>query len=148
MTAPAYAEPVVAGWAHGNGVRLWFGLDAVVTGGNAVAYLALAAVLTDWLGAESSTYRWLGVALAGFTLALAAVAGGMLRPGTAAWLLVAANAAWSLGSLVVAATGALGFEPLGRGWVLAQAVVVLAFALLQARALLGGQGGKQGSSGP
>lgn len=114
--------------------RLWFGVDAVVTGGNAVGYLALAGPLADLLGGDAATYRWLGVLLLGYAAVVAAYARSTASAG-AGWAIVAANAAWVVASVEVAATGALDLEPAGRVWVAAQALVVGALAALQARSL-------------
>ena len=114
--------------------RLWFGADAVVTGANGLAYLAAAPLLADLLGGEVATYRWVGLFLAAFAVGVAAYARSAMRP-LLGWDIVALNVVWVLGSVEVALTGALDLEPLGRGWVAAQAVVVGAFALMQARTL-------------
>lgn len=129
MTATTHGAPLALG-----ALRLWFGLDALVTGVNAIGYLALASVLDGPLGADAATYRWIGAGLLVFSL----VVGGYARatdpaPGIGR-AVVAVNAGWVAASLVVAATGALDLEPLGRCWVVAQAAVVAALTVQQARA--------------
>lgn len=114
--------------------RFWFGADAVVTGVNAVAYLAAAGLLADLLGGEASTYRVVGAFLLAFTAAVALYARSSLSP-RLGWAIVVGNAVWVIASLEVAATGALDLDGAGRVWVVLQALVVADLALLQARAL-------------
>ena len=114
--------------------RVWFEVDAVVTGVNAVGYLAAAGLLVDLFDGDAATYRWIGVFLAVYAAAVAAYAWSS-APARAGWLVVAANEVWVLASLVVAAVGGLDLNAVGRTWVVLQAVVVGALALLQARAL-------------
>ena len=114
--------------------RQWFAVDAAITGVNAVAYLAAAGLLADLLGGSAETYRWVGLFLAGYA-ALVGLYAGVARSAGAGWAIVVANAVWTVASLEVAATGAFGIDALGRGWVVAQALVVGGLALLQARAM-------------
>lgn len=115
--------------------RLWFGLDAVVTGVNAVAYLALGGWLADQLGGSATTYRAAGTGLLVFAAAVAAYAAGRERHSAAGWGIVAVNVSWVLGSLAVAAAGLGTFDGLGRTWIALQAVVVTALTVMQARSL-------------
>ncbi|WP_435769587.1 hypothetical protein [Nocardioides sp. SYSU DS0651] len=112
----------------------WFAADAAITGVNAVAYLAAAGLLADLMGASAETYRWVGLFLAGYALAVGLYARSTM-PVRLGWVIVVGNAVWVAASLEVAATGAFDLDALGRGWVVAQAVVVAALAVLQARAL-------------
>lgn len=114
--------------------RLWFAADAVVTGANGVAYLAAAPLLADLLGGDALTHRWIGGFLLAFAVAVAVYARSSM-PVRAGWAIVVANVLWVVASVDVAITGALGLDDLGRGWAVAQALVVAAFAALQARAL-------------
>lgn len=114
--------------------RFWFGADALVTGVNAVAYLAGAGLLADLLGGDASTYRVVGALLLAFTVTVALYARSALSP-RLGWAIVAGNAAWVIASLEVAATGALDLDGAGRVWVVLQALVVADLALMQARAL-------------
>ncbi len=115
-------------------LRLFFAADAVVTGANALIYLAAAGPLADLLGGDAATYRLVGAFLTAYAVlvALYARSGLPSRPG---WAIVVANLLWVVASVEVAVVGALGLDGLGRGWVLVQAAVVGAFAVLQARAL-------------
>jgi hypothetical protein len=113
-------------------LRLILKLDAVVTGVNGMAYLLLADPLEDLLGLSPDLMRPIGAFLVVFAAAVWLVAS---RPARSAVLtIVAANAAWALGSLVFAAAGASSPTAVGTVWVVLQALVVGAFAALQALA--------------
>lgn len=126
-TAPAPAVTTRAG-------RLWFATDAVVSAGNGLAYLAAAGPLADLLGGDATTYRWVGafLVLYGAAVGLYARSSMPIRGG---WAIVVGNAVWTVASLEVAVTDALDLDPAGRGWVVAQALVVAALAVLQGRSL-------------
>jgi hypothetical protein len=115
-------------------LRLILKLDAVITGVNGVAYLLLADPLEDLLGLSPTLMRPIGAFLVLFAAAvwLVATRPAIARPAVLA--IVAANAAWALGSLVFAAAGASSPSTVGTVWVVLQAFVVGAFAALQALA--------------
>lgn len=114
--------------------RPWFAADAVVTGANAVIYLLAASALTGLLGAEEATYRAVGAFLLVYAVGVAAYTWSSVGA-RAGWLIVAANELWVAASLVVAALGGFDLNAVGRTWVVLQAVVVGALAVLQSRAL-------------
>ena len=114
--------------------RLWFAADAVITGVNAISYLAAAGPLADLLGGDAGTYRAVGAFLAAYALAVGLYARSSM-PGRVGWGIVVGNLVWVVASLEVALTGAFGLDTAGRVWVVAQALVVADLALLQARAL-------------
>lgn len=115
--------------------RRWFGLDALVTGANALGYLLLADRLAERLGGEAGTVRSVGAGLAVFALVVAGYAGTRGRRDDLGWTIVAANGAWVVVSLAVAIVGAGGFDGFGRGWIALQAVVVAALTALQVGAM-------------
>jgi hypothetical protein len=138
-TVPTSATPPATGPVGAGAGRRWFALDALVTAANAAVYLLAAGLLTDLLGADVATYRWVGA----FLLAYAALVGWYAAAGratAAGWAVVVANEVWVVASLVVAVLGTFDLTAVGRAWVVAQAVVVGAFAVLQARALRAGRG--------
>jgi hypothetical protein len=103
-------------------------VDAVVTGANGVAYLALAGPLSDLLGLSSPLLRGVGAFLVVFA-AFVALA-GMRLP----LVVVGANIAWAAGSIVAAIAGWGSPDTVGTVWIVLQAFTVGAFAEL---ALLG-----------
>ena len=122
--------------ADPNGlVRLALRLDAVVTGANGVAYLALAGVLDGPLGIEASTLRPVGAFLIVFAIAVAAVSLPERPSATAVRTIVVANLIWAADSLIVLIAGWLDPSTVGAVWIALQANVVAGFAGLQAAAL-------------
>jgi hypothetical protein len=115
-------------------LRLVLKLDAVVTGGNGVAYLALAEPLEDLLGVSAGLMRPIGAFLVLFAAAVWFVATRRVVPRAAVLAIAAANAVWAIGSLVFAAAGASSPSTVGTVWVVLQALVVGGFAALQALA--------------
>ena len=106
-------------------------IDAVVSGANGVAYLALAGPLADLFGVSGSLLRPIGAFFLVWAAALwllssreAITRGEMIA-------VAALNAVWVLGSLGFAATGAEAPDTVGTVWLLLQALVVSGFAGLQ-----------------
>lgn len=133
MTSPDSASTPTVRRSVGD-VRLWLGLDALVTGANALVYLVAAAPLSTLLGPQPGFIRSAGVFLAAFAVFVAAVRA--TRPaGTPVYVIVAINGAWALASLGVALSNRLDLTAVGTVWVIAQALVVAMFAVFQVLAL-------------
>ncbi|MBB3086386.1 hypothetical protein [Geodermatophilus sabuli] len=108
-------------------------LDAAVTGVNGAAYLLAAGPLADLLGLPAAWLRGTGVFLLVFTAAVGSVAA---RPvPSAVRAVVAANALWAAGSIAVVLAGIGTPTTPGAVWLVLQAAVVAAFAVLQAAGL-------------
>ena len=116
-------------------LRLILKLDAVVTGVNGIAYLALAGPLEDLLGVAPELTRPIGAFLVLFGAAVWFVATRPAVPRMAVADIAAANAVWALGSVAFAATGASSPATVGTVWIVLQALVVGGFAALQALAM-------------
>ena len=110
-------------------------LDATVTGANALAYLAGAAVLDSLLGASPAHFVAIGAFLAVSTAILAVT--GTRRPIPRGWATFAAevNVVWAIASVGVVAFGWFDLTTTGEVWTILQGVIVLAFAALQFAAL-------------
>jgi hypothetical protein len=110
-------------------------LDALVTGANGAAYLVAAGPLEDLLGIPAAWLRGAGAVL----LAFAAVVWlTSRRPGARAVLaIVAVNALWTLGSVVLAIAGWQDPTTVGTVSIVLQALVVAGFAELQTAGLRG-----------
>ena len=123
MTAHAIESPAAS---ERSLLRVALKLDAVVTGANGAAYLALAGPLSDLLGLEAALLRAVGA----FLLVFAAASGS---PGTrgAVQAIIVANVVWAAGSIVAAIAGWGSPETVGTVWMVLQAVVVAGFAELQ-----------------
>ena len=105
------------------------GVDAVVTGVNGVAYLALAGPLEDLLGLSSPLLRSAGAFLVVFAV-FVALAGRRVP-----LLVIGANIAWAAGSIVAALAGWGSPDTVGTVWIVLQAVTVGVFAELGLLAL-------------
>ena len=106
-------------------------LDAVATGATAVLMLAGAGLLAGPLGLPAGLLRGAGLVLVPF---VALVAWTALRPlllAGAVRAVIGLNAAWVVGSLALLIGGWVAPTALGTVFVIAQAVVVGAFAELQ-----------------
>jgi hypothetical protein len=114
-------------------LRLALRLDAVVTGANGAAYLLAAPLLADLLGLPASWLRGVGAFLLLFGVAVWPVAARPAR--TAVEAVVAANALWVAGSVAVVLAGLGSPTTIGAVWLVLQAAVVAAFAVLQAAGL-------------
>ena len=106
-------------------------LDALVTGANGAAYLALAGPLDDLLGLPASLLRAAGAFLVVFAAAVWVVAraGEISRP--AVLSVIAVNVVWVADSLVVLALGSSDPTTAGTVWIALQSVTVGLFAALQ-----------------
>ncbi|MGW3041809.1 hypothetical protein ACWC9T_17655 [Kitasatospora sp. NPDC001159] len=115
-------------------VRGALGLDALVTGGNGLAYLAFPGPLGELLGVGRTTLLDLGLLLTGYALAVGALAARRRPHRLAVLTVVDLNIAWTVLSLV-ALTAWLEPTAAGTVWIPAQAAVVTLFAVLQLTAL-------------
>lgn len=127
-------EPLTTTNARRPGYRVWFLLDGLVTGVNAVAYLALPQILPELLGSTPATFVTAGLILAVVTVGLLAVAWARPELGALAGVLIAVNVIWALGSFVVALANPLSLSTIGIVWTVVQGLIVSAFAIFQVRA--------------
>jgi len=115
-------------------LRRFLALDAVVTGGNGLAYLAASGPLADLLGVS----RTLLLAVGGFLLAFGAAVGLLAArpqpPALGVKLVVDANLLWPVLS-IVALEASLSPTTAGYVWIPLQALTVAGFAALQLLAL-------------
>jgi hypothetical protein len=116
-------------------LRLALKLDALVTGANALAYLAAFALLDSWLGVPAGFLVAIGAFLAVFAGLVYALATRPSMPRAAVVAVIEANLLWAAGSVLALALD--WFSPtLGGQVVIAvQAAGVVGFAALQYLAL-------------
>jgi hypothetical protein len=116
-------------------LRLALKADALVTGANAVAYLAAFAVLDSWLGVPAGFLVAVGAFLAVYAGLVWRVATRPRMPRAAVVAVVEANLLWAAGSVFALALD--WFSPTVGGQVViaVQAAGVVAFAALQSLAL-------------
>lgn len=111
-------------------LRMFLTLDAVVTGGNGLIYLALSGVVGDLLGLNSSLLVGIGVFLLAYGAFVGYVASKPLPSTTGTKLVIEGNALWAVASIAALVLW-LSPSTVGAFWIPAQAVVVGGFALLQ-----------------
>lgn len=110
-------------------------LDAVVTGANGAAYVAAAGPLGDLLGLGETLLRAAGAFLLVYAALVWIVGSRRDIPRGPVYAIVVANAIWAVDSLVMAIAGWGGPTTVGTVWIVAQAIVVAAFAELQVAGL-------------
>jgi hypothetical protein len=120
---------------EGSLLRVALRVDAVVTAANGIGYLALAGVLDSALGLEAGLLRGVGAFLLAFAAVVWAVAARREIHRGAAAAIVVANVVWVTESLALAAFDWGSPTTAGAVWAVLQALVVAAFAALQATGL-------------
>ncbi|MFB8277075.1 hypothetical protein [Nocardia colli] len=128
-TAPSYLSSVLA--PGPKLLRLSLRLDAVVTGVNGLAYLALAEPLESLLGLDTEIGIPIGIFLTLYGVAVAIIGTRQTIRTTATRVVIAGNAAWVVVSLAALTEGALDLNPVGSIWTVMQAATVGGFAALQ-----------------
>ncbi|MEV0249616.1 hypothetical protein AB0H76_23650 [Nocardia sp. NPDC050712] len=112
-------------------LRLSLRADALITGVNGLAYLALSGPLESLLGLDRELGIPIGIFLTLYGIAVAVI-GAPADPSTAAArAAVLVNAAWVVLSLAALVTGTLDLNLAGSIWAVMQAGTVGAFAALQ-----------------
>ncbi|SDD18247.1 hypothetical protein [Actinokineospora iranica] len=116
-------------------LRRFLALDAVVTTGNGLLYLAFSTWAGDLLGVSPTALVGIGAFLTVFGLGVAALAMSKnpARGGTT--FVIDANFLWAAASVVVALFGLMGANTIGTVWTIMQAGTVAGFAALQLFAL-------------
>ncbi|MFF9143532.1 hypothetical protein ACWGBV_28220 [Streptomyces sp. NPDC055051] len=111
-------------------VRRFLALDAVVTGGNGLAYVVASGPLGELLGVNSTLLLGLGVFLTAFAAGVAWLASRPQPPVLGVKLVIDANVLWAVLSLVALVAW---LEPTTAGlvWTPMQAGTVGGFAFLQ-----------------
>ncbi|MFH0515811.1 hypothetical protein ACHBTE_01340 [Streptomyces sp. M41] len=115
-------------------LRRFLALDAMVTGANGLAYLAVSGPLGRLLGVDSGLLLGLGAFLVAYAAGVAALAARARPAAFPVRAVIEANLAWSVLSL---AALALWLSPTTTGavWTVLQALTVAGFAALQHAAL-------------
>ncbi|MER7169814.1 hypothetical protein [Streptomyces mesophilus] len=115
-------------------LRLFLGLDAVVTGANGLAYAVASGPLGRFLGIDSGLLLALGLGLIAYAAGVALIAARREPPVLPVRAVVEINLVWAVMSLVALV---LWFSPSTAGtvWIPMQALTVAGFAALQYTAL-------------
>ncbi|MFG2823910.1 hypothetical protein ACGFX4_31345 [Kitasatospora sp. NPDC048365] len=115
-------------------LRRFLALDAAVTGGNGLAYLAASGPLAELLGVGRGLLLEVGAFLLAFGLAVGVLAARRRPPVLGVKLVVDANLLWPVLS-IVALEAWLSPSTAGLVWIPMQALTVAGFAALQLHAL-------------
>ncbi|SDN29480.1 hypothetical protein SAMN04487981_104349 [Streptomyces sp. cf386] len=120
-------------------LRRFLALDAMVTGANGLAYLAVSGPLGRFLGVDSGLLLALGGFLAVYATAVGLLASRARPAALPVRAVIEANLAWTVLSLVALAVW-LSPTTAGAVWTVLQALTVAGFAGLQYAALKARQG--------
>jgi|SRR5918999_440397 hypothetical protein len=116
-----------------DGALLRFALfaDALVSGATGFFAFAGAGILEGILGLPTPLLRFAGLSLLPYAAVVAYVGTRDVASRPAVWAIIAYNALWALDSILLLASGYVAPTILGVAFVVFQAAVVAAFALLQ-----------------
>ena len=106
-------------------------VDAVATAGMGALLVAAPGLLDALFGLPVALLRGAGLALLPFAALLAWVARRPRIPAGLAWTLVIVNVLWAVDSVVLPLTGWIDPTALGAAFVVAQGLIVAAFAWLE-----------------
>ncbi|THC42394.1 hypothetical protein [Streptomyces sp. A1499] len=112
-------------------LRLFLGLDAVVTAGNGLIYLVAAGPVGDLLDMDAGFLRGIGVFLTVYGLLVGLLARQDVPSAAATKIVIEANLLWAVASIATAIFGWFDPNTIGTVWIPMQALVVGAFAVLQ-----------------
>ncbi|NDZ64017.1 hypothetical protein G3I52_06750 [Streptomyces cyaneofuscatus] len=111
--------------------RMALKLDAVATGLNGLAYLALATVLDSFFGVTTAVQYPVGAFLLLYALGVLAIGTRKEINRTELTAVIVANVLWVVLSLVVLISGVLSPTGVGAVWIVLQSLTVGGFATLQ-----------------
>lgn len=111
--------------------RMALKLDAVATGLNGIAYLALATVLDSLFGVTTAVQYPIGAFLLFYALGVLAIGTRKEINRSGLTAVIATNLLWVVLSLVVLISGVLSPTGVGAVWIVLQSLTVGGFAALQ-----------------
>lgn len=107
--------------------------DAVVTGAVALAQLSATGLIVEWTGLAPALVTGTGVFLVGYVALLVALVTRARLPAAWLWLVIAGNAGWAAGALLVIEASEL--PAFGSAFAAVHALATLTFALLEYQGL-------------
>ena len=105
--------------------------DAAMSGFSAIVLIFGAGLLSGLLGLPATLLLVAGILLVPFSAGVAFVASRSDAALPAIWAILLANAGWALASIALLFTGWIAPTALGVSFIIAQAIVVAAFAEMQ-----------------
>jgi hypothetical protein len=117
--------------SHPNFLRYVLWSDVIASGATGLLMIAAAGVLESFLGLPSALTREAGLILVPYLAFVGFVAISAQISRAAVWVIIAANATWTIGSFGLLVSGVVAPTALGNAFVIAQALVVAILAMLQ-----------------
>ena len=105
--------------------------DAATSGASGLLMTTASGPLADWLGVPAPLLRYAGLSLFPFAALVAYLATREAPPRRAVWAVIVLNALWAADSILLLVGGWVGPTALGYAFIIAQALVVAAFAEAQ-----------------
>jgi hypothetical protein len=105
--------------------------DAAATAATGLLMVGAHQMLNTWLGIPTSLLWYAGLVLLPYAAIVGYLGTRTYVARTAVWVVIAANLAWAVDSALLVASGWIDLTMLGYGFVIAQALVVAAFAEVQ-----------------
>src|SRR5262245_54725921 len=117
--------------SHPNFLRCVLWIDVIASGATGLLMIAAAGVLESFLGLPSTLTREAGLILVPYVAFVGFVAIGVEISRPAVWAIIAANAAWTIGSFGLPVSGVVAPTAPASAFVIAQGLVVAILAMLQ-----------------
>jgi hypothetical protein len=131
-----YQEPMMSTFRSLPSLRNLLLVDALTCGAMGVFLTLGAGPVGGLTQIPSSLLFYAGLSLFPVAIFMAAVASRPVHP-AAAWLIIAGNGLWVVGSFALLLGGWIAPNVLGAGFIVAQALVVVVLAMLEHAALRG-----------
>ena len=121
----------MSGLQHASFLRRVLLTDAVASGTTGLLMLGGATLLTRFLALPEPLLRYAGLVLLPYAAFVASVATRQHLHRTAVWAVISINALWALDSIVLLLAGWVAPNAFGTAFVVAQALVVAGFGVVQ-----------------
>jgi hypothetical protein len=128
---PSQPKEIVMTFVLSRYLRFVLLADAAASGATALLLLAGAGVLENWLGLPVALMREAGLVLVPYVIFVAVIASRRTASTGTVGAVIAINALWTAGSLLLPVSGWVAPTALGVAFVIAQGLVVGLLGLLQ-----------------
>jgi hypothetical protein len=120
-------------------------VDAVISGATGLLMIVAAGILETILNVPATLLRYAGISLVPFVAYLIYLTGRTQLTRGSIWFVIAANAAWVIGSALLLLSDQIQPNALGYAFVIVQAIAVAGFAEMQYVGLRRATAGTRGS---